>query len=133
MTAILLGSNEIRDCGNFVSLDGKSLFDFEVVDDQVIITFQVTLPATKAEIRVDNNEVAAGDGIHVDRESRVVTVRQYDNRLIRIDANYEPARVELDLRSLGLQVYTDDQALHVAGATLAGNRISNCGGGIAIS
>ena len=131
MKRILLGSNLFEDCENVLIISGTPLFSYKIAPDGLKISFSISSPPAKTSIQVEDNLKKKGD-VEVKTEKNYVAVKMGKKKLIEMSIERATAVINLDLRPLGLSIYTDPNALHVGGSQLSQNVIKQSRNGISI-
>jgi len=136
MKRAILGSNTFEDCGNIIIVFGTPLFSY-TIDGQVKLSFKVLSPPANTPIHIENNDKIAGIvTVKADDKSASISLNLPEskaaNKLIDLSIDNGTAHINLDLRPLGLNIYSDKNAFHVGGSQLSGNVFKNCANGIAI-
>jgi len=131
MKRILLGSNLFEDCENVLIISGTPLFSCKMEHGGLKISFNVYSPPAKTAIQVEDNLKMKGD-VEVKTGKNYAAVKMGKKKLLELSIEGDTAVINLDLRPLGLHIYTDLNALHVGGAQLSQNIIKQCRNGISI-
>lgn len=132
MNRISIGTNLIENCENPLVILGRPLFSFRTEPDGVKLTFQLSSPPADTEILVENNKTPKGD-IDVRVEGKAVSISLGDKEIFSLRVlDEEMATVFLDLRPVGLAIYTDEKGLYVGGSQLSGIVFKNCKNAIVI-
>ncbi len=126
-----IGTNLIEDCETPVAIAGVPLFSCKVGSDGIKLTFKVDSPPANTAIEVEDNEVKKGN-VEINAEKHSASISLDNTKLIEVVLRNDTAIIQLDLRPLGLHVYSDKNALHIGGAQLSYNTIRECKTGIAI-
>jgi hypothetical protein len=99
------------------------LFSVDLPDGHPLLTVALSSPPATNDIHIERNQIRAGS-VAVREQDAATAVLQNDHIIIRVSVTDEnDLAVDLDLRPVGLNVYTDQVSLHIGGATLAGNVI----------
>lgn len=131
MSRIILGTNLIEDCDNAVTISGIPLFSYKVEHEKVSLSFNIPCPPATTEIQIKDNVVHKG-GVTLIADSNSVAVKLGNALIIELLIEGDTTIVNLDLRPLGLPIYTDTNALHVGGSQLSQNIIEQCTNGIVV-
>lgn len=131
MKRILLGSNIFEDCENILIISGNPLFTYKIAPDGLKISFSISSPPAKTSIQVEGNLKKKGD-VEVKTGKNYASIKMGKKNLLELSIEGDTAIVNLDLRPLGLSIYTDPNALHVGGSQLSQNIIKQCRNGISI-
>ncbi|MBI5194970.1 MAG: hypothetical protein HZA10_01465 [Nitrospirae bacterium] len=131
MTRVILGTNAIENCDSAITIAGVPLFSYKIDGDKISLTFNISSPPATAEIQIIDNIVYKGE-ITLKTAPNSVFVKFRDNLLIDLLINVDSAIVNLDLRHIGINIYTDTNALHIGGSQLSQNVISQCSSGIVV-
>jgi len=127
MSTLVIGTNVLEDCTHAFSIAKVPLFAVYTRQGAPIVTFELRSPPASVEIRVQENRVVSGGVSVVSERPAAVAIRLNESTLLRVAVQGpEEVRVELDLRPVGLNVYTKEDALRIGGATLSGNMIRRC-------
>ncbi|MBI4950295.1 MAG: hypothetical protein HY955_09150 [Deltaproteobacteria bacterium] len=136
MKRAILGSNIFEDCGNIMVVFGTPLFSYSI-DGQVKLSFKVLSSPATPPIHIENNDKIAGN-VTVKADDKSVSIwlnlpeSKVEKKLIELSIDNGTAHISLDLRPLGLNIYSDKNAFHVGGSQLSGNVFKNCANGIVI-
>jgi hypothetical protein len=121
-----VGTNRIEDSEHVLAIGGNPLFSVDLSDGRPVLTVDLSSPPATNHIHIESNLVRVGD-VAVSEQHGATAILLNDHTLIRVTVKGEnDLTVDLDLRPIGLNVYTDQASLHVGGATLAGNVIRRC-------
>ncbi|MEW6213599.1 MAG: hypothetical protein AB1478_00100 [Nitrospirota bacterium] len=131
MSRVILGTNLIEDCGTVMTISGTPLFSYKVEPDEVKLSFNIPSPPANTEVRVEDNVICRGNVV-VKADQNSATISHGDVKLLHLSIEGDTAIVHLDLRPLGLRIYTDSNALHIGSSQLSQNIIKQCTNGIAI-
>ncbi len=131
MSRVILGTNTIEDCKTVMTISGTPLFSYRVEPDGVKLSFKILSPPANTEIRIEGNVIDRGN-VAVKADQSSVTINHGNVKLLHLSIEGETAVVHLDLRPLGLRIYTDSNALHVGSSQLSQNIIKQCANGLAI-
>lgn len=126
MTTFTVGTNRIEDCEYVLAIRDEPLFSVDLPDGRPLLTVILSSPPATNAIHIERNQVRVGN-VAVREQDAATAILQNDHMLIRVTVTGEnDLTVDLDLRPIGLNVYTDHASLRVGGATLAGNVIRGC-------
>ena len=131
MKRVLLGSNLFEDCENALIISGTPLFSYKIEPAGIKISFSISSPPAKTSIQVEDNLKKKGD-VEVKTGKNYATIKMGKKNLLELSIEGDTAVINLDLRPLGLSVYTDPNALHVGGSQLSQNVIKQSRNGISI-
>lgn len=131
MSRIVIGTNVIEDCENPVIISGNPLFSYRMEKESLLFSLNISSPPANTEIRIKDNEIQKG-AVSLEANSKSVAVKLESSPLIELLMDGETAQVNLDLRPLGIHIYTDKNALHVGGSQLSQNIIKECKNGIVV-
>jgi hypothetical protein len=131
MKRVLLGSNLFEDCENVLIISGTPLFSYKIEPAWIKISFSISSPPAKTSIQVEDNLKKKGD-VEVKTGKNYATIKMGKKNLLELSIEGDTAVINLDLRPLGLSVYTDPNALHVGGSQLSQNVIKQSRNGISI-
>lgn len=131
MNRIVIGTNVIEDCENAIIISGKPLFSYRLDNETMLFSFNVSSPQATTVIQIKNNVIQKGK-VTLKADSKSVTVKLGNLLLMELLIKGDTAHVNLDLRPLGLHIYTDKNALHVGGSQLSENTIKQCTNGIEV-
>src|SRR3972149_9407242 len=106
MKHVLLGSNLFEDCENVLIISGTPLFSYKTEPAGLKISFSISSPPAKTSIQVEDNLKKKGD-VEVKTEKNYVAVKMGKKKLIEMSIERDTAVINLDLRPLGLSIYTD--------------------------
>ena len=133
MTRLLLGTNTIENCDNALVIAGTPLFSYRKADDKPSISFRISSPPASMEIDVRDNIVHKGNVIvDIDAISSKLMIKLGDRVIMNLSLRDDEAIVNLDLRPLGLLIFTDHQALHIGGSQLSQNTLKECTNAIVV-
>ncbi|MEE8330089.1 MAG: hypothetical protein V3R54_09190 [Thermodesulfovibrionia bacterium] len=131
MNRIVIGTNVIEDCENAIIISGKPLFSYRLDNETMLFSFNVSSPQATTVIQIKDNVIQKGK-VTLKADSKSVTVKLGNLLLMELLIKGDTAHVNLDLRPLGLHIYTDKNALHVGGSQLSENTIKQCTNGIEV-
>lgn len=131
MNRIVIGTNVIEDCENAIIISGKPLFSYRLDNETMLFSFNVSSPQATTVIQIKNNVIQKGK-VTLKADSKSVTVKLGNLLLMELLIKGDTAHVNLDLRPLGLHIYTDKNALHIGGSQLSENTIKQCTNGIEV-
>ena len=131
MNRIQLGSNLFEDCENVLIISGTPLFLYKVEHGGIKISFNLNSPPAKTAIQVEDNLKKKGD-VEVKTGKKYADIKMGKKKLLELSIEADTAVINLDLRPLGLNIYTDPNALHVGGTQLSQNIIKHSRNGISI-
>lgn len=131
MKRTLLGSNVFEDCENILIISGTPLFSYKIEPGGPKISFNLSSPPAKTAIQVEDNLKKKGK-VEVKTKKNYATVKMGKKMLLELSTEGETVVINLDLRPLGLSIYTDLNALHVGGSQLSQNIIKQSRNGISI-
>ena len=131
MSRIVIGTNVIEDCGNAIIISGNPLFSYRIEKETILFSFMVSSPPANTEIQIKDNVIQKGT-VTLRADSKSVVVKLDNSLLIELLREGDTAHVNLDLRLIGLHIYTDKTALHVGGSQLSQNIINKCTSGIVV-
>ena len=131
MNQIVIGTNVIEDCENAIIISGNPLFSYRMENETILFSFKVSSPPANTEIQIKDNVIQKG-AVTLNADSKSVVVKLENSLLIELLIEGDTAHVNLDLRPLGLYIYTDKNSLHVGGSQLSQNIIKQCTNGIVV-
>lgn len=131
MSRIVIGTNVIEDCDNAIIISGNPLFSYRMEKETILFSFTVSSPPTNTEIQIKDNVIQKGR-VTLKADSKSVVVKLDNSPLIEITREGDTDHVSLDLRVLGIYIYTYKTALHVGGSQLSQNIIKQCTNGIVV-
>lgn len=131
MSQIVIGTNVIEDCENAIIISGKPLFSYRMENETILLSFNVSSPPAAMEIQIQDNVIQKG-AITLKTYPKSVVVKLENSLLMELSKEGYTAIVNLDLRPLGLHIYTDKNSLHVGGSQLSQNIIKQCTNGIVV-
>lgn len=131
MKRILLGSNVFEDCENVLIISGTPLFSYKIAPGGLKISFSISSPPAKTAIQVEDNLKKKGD-VEVKTGKNYATVKMGKKMLLELSIEGDTAVINLDLRPIGLHIYSDPNALRVGGSQLSQNIIKQSRNGISI-
>lgn len=132
MSRIIIGTNIIEDCDNAITISNVPLFSYKMEQGKISLSFDVPCPPATNEIKIKDNIIHKGD-VTLETDSNYASVKLGDSLLIELSVKEEATIVNLDLRPLGLRIYTDSYSLHVGNSQLSQNVIKQCTKGIVIN
>lgn len=131
MSRIIIGTNSIEDCDTAITISGVPLFSYKIEQGKVSLSFNVPCPPATKEIQIKDNIIHKGEvTLKADLDS--ASVKLGNSLLIELFVKGDTATAQLDLRPLGLRIYTDSNALYIGSSQLSQNIIKQCTNGIAI-
>ena len=131
MSQIVIGTNVIEDCDNAIIISGNPLFSYRMENETVLFSFNVSSPPATTEIQIKDNVIQKGT-VTLNADSKSIVVKLENSLLIELSIEGDSANVNLDLRPIGLHIYTDKNSLHVGGSQLSQNIIKECTNGIVV-
>src|SRR4030065_2120070 len=131
MNRLQLGPNLFEDCENVLIISGTPLFLYKVEHGGIKISFNLCSPPAKTAIQVEDNLKKKGD-VEVKTRKKYADIKMGKKKLLELSIEADTAVIKLDLRPLGLNIYTDPNALHVGGTQLSQNVIKHSRKGILI-
>ena len=131
MNRIKLGSNLFEDCENVLIISGTPLFSYKVERGGIKISFNLYSPPAKTDVHVEDNLKKKGD-VEVKIGKNYADIKMGKKKLLELSIEKGVTVINLDLRPLGLHIYTDPNALHVGGTQLSQNIIKHSKNGISI-
>jgi len=96
------------------------------------VSANIEAPPADRPLRIESN-VATTHGAEVETNADMVRVRLNGDPVIEARRIGDSIHLVLDLRPLGLSIYSDDQALHLGASVLVGNTIRTSGAAIILS
>ncbi|MGE5345705.1 MAG: hypothetical protein ACM3JH_07105 [Acidithiobacillales bacterium] len=121
MKAILLGTNRFVDCDRAIAIDGRPLFTLtRRPDESLALSVEVTSPPARQEIRIKENVVLSGP-VQVKSDARGLNLLLDGHRLFSARARNDVVEVSLDLRPVGLAIYSDASGLYLGASVFSGN------------
>jgi hypothetical protein len=121
MMEVRLGTNRFVDCDRVIEIDGRSLFTLaKRADGSLALSVELMSPPARQEIRIEDNKVVSGSA-QIDSTGRDLDLRLADHRLLAIRPTNDTVEVALDLRPVGLAIYSDGTALHFGASVFSGN------------
>lgn len=131
MNRASIGTNLIEDCENLIAIEGAPLFSYKIETDALKLSFKINSPPSNTAIEIEDNRIKSGDvSIKTEKETAKITI--HNKTIFELHMKNDLAVVNLDLRPLGLHIFTDANALYVGGAQLSQNIIKKCKNGIGI-
>ena len=131
MSHIIIGTNSIEDCDIAITISGIPLFSYKIEQGKVSLSFNVPCPPATKEIQIKDNIVQKGE-VTLKTDLNSASVKLGDSLLAELFVKGDTAIAQLDLRPLGLRIYTDSNALYIGSSQLSQNIIKQCTNGIAI-
>ena len=131
MKRVLLGSNLFEDCENVLIISGTPLFSYKAEPARIKISFSISSPPAKTSIQVEGNLKKKGN-VEVKTGKNYAAIKMGKKNLLELSVEGDTAVINLDLRPLGLSIYTDPNALHIGGSQLSQNVIKQSRNGISI-
>ncbi len=121
MTKILIGTNLFDRCDALVAHKGEPLLVITVDGEQVHISLRI--PEGGVPLQIKDNSVLEGDA-QVVEAPKMTSVIVGDTLVVHaVFVEQGTILVQIDLRPLRLDVYTDASGLHIAGNQLARNKV----------
>src|SRR4030067_2962283 len=131
MNRIQLRSNLFEDGENVLIISGTPLFTIKVEHGGIKISFNLYSPPAKTAIQVEDNLKKKGD-VEVKTGKKYADIKIGKKKLLELSIEEDTAVINIDLRTLWINIYTDPNALHVGGTQLSQNVIKHSRNGILI-
>ena len=133
MSIIILGSNTFIDCEKPLVIDQRPVFQVSTDKRGALqISLDVASPPARQLIKVAEN-VVTSEETEVLPAPDSVMVRFRGEKVADVRRVGEMIHVDLDLRSLGISIYSDEKALHLGSSVFSGNTIQKSAQGIVLS
>jgi hypothetical protein len=121
MKEIRLGTNRFVDCDHAIEIDGHPLFTLaKRADGSLALSVDLMSPPALQKIRIKENRILSGPA-RIESADRDLTLRLGDHRLLAARPSNDAVDVMLDLRLVGLAIYSDGSALHLGASAFSGN------------
>jgi hypothetical protein len=122
MTSIVVGTNVFVECDTPLVIDGVPAIQISRDDGMLELSVEVSAPPARHPVRVSENAAVSADTtVSARRES--VDVFVSGEPIVRAQRVGGVTHLRLDLRPVGLFIYSDDEALHLGASVLTGNTI----------
>jgi hypothetical protein len=133
VTTVLLGTNTFIDCGALLAVGDDAVVRVDRASPPALTL--KTPPRAARQIAVHAGRPAAADPHVAVVESETMCAVFYDEHLLAIAVRMDDERVHLtlDLRPVGVLVYTDPEGLHVGPHVIAKNTLRGSGTAIALA
>jgi len=133
MSPIVLGTNVLIGSDTPLVIDTSQAI--RVTTDErgtVKVSANIEAPPARRSFRIESN-VATTEGAEVEVMADMVRVRLNGDSVIEARRIGDSIHLMLDLRPLGLSIYSSEDALHVGSSVLVGNTIRTSGAAIVLS
>jgi hypothetical protein len=121
MTEVVLGSNRFVDCERVVVIDDTPLFSVRSDTNLgLLASLDVASPPARQPVKVQENNVLSGS-IRVEARKDETLLLLHDSCLLSARRTKGGFDVSLDLRPVGLGIYSDENSLHLGASTFSGN------------
>jgi hypothetical protein len=121
MTEIVLGSNRFVDCEKVVVIDDTPLFSVRTDENGgLLASLDVTSPPARQPVKVRENNVLAGS-VRVEAREDETLILLHESCLLSTRRTKEGFDVSLDLRPIGLGIYSDANSLRLGASAFSGN------------
>ncbi len=121
MTEIRLGTNRFVDCDRVIEIDGLPLFTLTIgADGGLALSVELSSPPALQEIKIEDNRIVSGPA-QLDVVDGRVRLSMGGHRLLEAKSSLDSVEVALDLRPLGLGIYSDTTALHIGASIFSEN------------
>jgi hypothetical protein len=121
MTEIVLGTNRFVDCEQVVVIDGTPLFSVRTDEDRSLLaSLDIASPPARQPVKVRENNVLSGSVRVETREDETLVLLQ-ESCLLSARRTKGGFDVSLDLRPVGLGIYSDANSLHLGASAFSGN------------
>lgn len=133
MSSIVVGTNVFVDCETPLEIDRAPLIQVSTdAAGDLRLTVQINSPPANRPLRVNSNVVEVGDAV-VSKAADSVEVHSSGSTIVAARRVGDVVHVRLDLRPLGVFIFSDDRALHVGASVFSGNTIAGARTGIALA
>jgi hypothetical protein len=121
MSTFIVGTNRFEDCEILIAHKAVPVLRIDITDGVPCVDLR--MPEGAGKLVIERNAVRAGSA-EVVASLRSATVTSAELMLLHVvvKAGGE-ALVHLDLRSLGVAIYTDASGLHIGSNVLSRNRV----------
>lgn len=131
MSIVVLGSNTFIDCEKPLVIDERPVFQVST-GERGALRVSLDVASPRGHIEVATN-VTTSEETEVLPAPDSVMVRFRGERVVNVRRVGEMLQVDLDLRPLGISIYSDEKALHLGSSVFVGNRIEKSAQGIVLS
>ncbi|MBI5485971.1 MAG: hypothetical protein HY905_01420 [Deltaproteobacteria bacterium] len=126
MTTVVLGTNRFVDCATLIAVQQHELLSIAVSPLRVSLTTPPGLPSGRVVNVVENRRQPESDpAVRVVASDTSVAIF-WEESPLAIATVLDPSTVSLrlDLRSIGIDLFDDGRAVHLAGNLFSGNLFS---------
>lgn len=133
MNSVLVGTNLFIDCETPLAIDHVPVIQIaENGDGSLHLSMEVKSPPARQPVLVRaNTALSHATAVTADRDS--IEVRVSGQSVLQARRVGEVVHLRIDLRPVGLFVYSDDRALHVGTSRLEGNTMTKAKTGIMLA
>lgn len=121
MSTFIVGTNRFEDCETLIAHRGTPVLIINVGEGGIKLDLRI--PVGGKLLVIDQNQVAEGDAQIVSTPQMVSVVSDDTLVVHAVQLAEGSVLVDLDLRPLGVAIYTDAGGLFVAGSRLAKNLV----------
>ena len=133
MSRFVMGTNTFVDCEIPLMIDSSpAVLISRDSHGALQVSLEIKSPPANHPLFVRSN-VAESEGAEVSAERDAVFVRFAGKSVAEVRDVAGVIHLSLDLRPLGLSIYSDDKAFHLGASILSGNTIINARTGILLS
>ncbi|MEK6531320.1 MAG: hypothetical protein AABZ23_02360 [Deltaproteobacteria bacterium] len=131
MNRVSIGTNLIEDCENLIVIESVPLFSYKIEADTLKLSFNIKSPPSNMAIDIEDNRIKSST-VTIKHNKGTAKITIDEKTIFELHLKNDLAVASLDLRPLGLHIFTDQNALYVGGAQLSQNIIKNCKNGISV-
>jgi hypothetical protein len=131
MTTFLLGTNRFEECETVLAHQGTPVLRAWIEGQQLFVNLRT--PDGTMPLHVEKNEVLSGDASVVQSSTQVSVIVDKTLVLHASKLEADEVLVSLELRPLGVAIYTDASGLHIGQSLLAGNSVRGARVAVALS
>ena len=130
MATVFLGTNRISNCRSLLALQSQSLLKIDADPLRLTLTTPSDTSGVR-QVRVEENQVKEGSNgsqsVNVIAQESSVSIFLADQLLVSaVLLKPDVIHVNLDLRPLGINLFSDATGLHIGKNTLSYNKIDKC-------
>ncbi len=121
MKEIRLGTNRFFDCDHAIEIDDRPLFTLtKRADGSLALSVELMSPPALQEISIKENVVLSSPA-EIKSGDRGLDILLDGHRLLSARPANDAFEVTLDLRPVGLAIYSDSSGLYVGASVFSGN------------
>lgn len=125
MTEVVLGSNRFVDCERVVVIDDTPLFSVRTDENRgLLASLDIASPPARQLVKVQENKVLSGS-IRVEAREDETLLLLHESCLLSARRTKGGFEVSLDLRPVGLEIYSDVNSFRLGASTFSGNTFNS--------